>query len=446
MENYYPALNYTVSLEHDNDHIMVRIQLHGEKESSTINPMIDSAATEDFMDREVCNKHGIKMIKAKNPRQIYLAYRKPGAMGPVTNITKKPVDISSHREVATFQVANLQNHEVILEMPWLREHNPVIDWNDERITFNSERCTTWCLKGSPVAYTVPEEKPLEENLITIFSKIQPKNGPTANGQSVRVKKLSAQARVSMKRSTRAAGHDLYAIEGTNVPARGRAIVGTGIAIGLPHNTYARIAPRSSLAVKHRLTTNTGVIDSNYRGEVKVVLANLGDQSYPVEKGDRIAQLIIEKIENRELQAVTQLDNTKRGDQGFGSSNPTMDQEAKGQSVKPLMEINEISAKVFGQFYHRGETTRILRWDEIEDEIQFEAMNINTQLAIKNKKNNEEQDVKDTVPPEYHPLFDLFEKGEKTTVPPHRPGIYLGIDLEERKMVPIKKIYTLSYDQ
>jgi len=117
---------------------MVKIQLHSGKESVTINAMIDSGATEDFIEREVCNKHGIKMIKAKNPREIYLADGKPRAMGPVTHMTKVPMDISSHRELATFQVANLQNHEVILGMPWLREHNPTIDWNDKRITFNSE--------------------------------------------------------------------------------------------------------------------------------------------------------------------------------------------------------------------------------------------------------------------------------------------------------------------
>jgi len=113
----------------------------------------------------------------------------------------------------------------------------------------------------------------------------------------------------------------------------------------------------------------------------VVLANLGDQPYRVEKGDRIAQLIIENIDNRELQEVTQLDDTKRGHQGFGSSNTTMDQEVKDHTVKPPMEINEISAKAFRQFYHRGETTGILTWDEIEDEIQLEAINISTELAI-----------------------------------------------------------------
>jgi len=298
-------------------------------------------------------------------------------MGPVTHMKNVPMDISSHMELATFQVAFLQNHEVILGMPWLREHNPTIDWKDKRRTFNSERCTTWCLKGSPVAYAVREDKALEENLITRFSKLpakkgpMTKSGPTANDQSVRVKKLSAEARVPMQGTARAAGHDLYANEGTDFPARGPSIVGTGIAIELPHKTYGRIAPRSSLAVKHQLTTNAGVMDSNYRGEVKVVIANLGDQPYRVEKGDQIAQLIIEKIDNRELQEVTQLDDTERGEQGFGSSSTTIDQEVKdrevkGRTTKQKMEIIQISARAFAQFYRRGETTGILRWDEVDN--------------------------------------------------------------------------------
>jgi len=313
MENYYEALNCTETLDNNKNHIMFKIQLHGEKESVTINAMIDSGPTEDFINKEVCNKHGIQMIKVKNPSEIFLADGKPSPMGPVTHMTKVPIDISSHRELATLQVANLQNHEVILRMPWLREHNPKIDWNDTRIIFNSERCTTWCLKSSPVAYAVPEEKALEENPITRFSKIQAKNGPTASDQSVRVKKQSAEARVPMKGTARAAGHDLYTIEGTDVPARGQSVIGTGIAIGSPHNTYARIALRSRLAVKHPLMPNAAVIDSDYRGEVRVVLANLGDQPYRVEKGDRIAQLIIEKLDDRELAEVTQLDNTERGE-------------------------------------------------------------------------------------------------------------------------------------
>jgi len=99
----------------------------------------------------------------------------------------------------------------------------------------------------------------------------------------------------------------------------------------------------------------------------------------------------------------------------------MDQRVTGQKAKAHMEINEISARAFGQFYRHGETTGILRWDVIDNEIQLEAINISTELAIKNKKNNWDQDSRDTVPQEYHHLLDVFEKGEKSdiTTPPTR---------------------------
>ena len=83
---------------------------------------------------------------------------------------------------------------------------------------------------------------------------------------------------------------------------------------------------------------------------------------------------------------------------------------------------------------------------VNNEIQLEAINISTELAIKNKKNYEELSTKEIVPKEYHHMLDVFEKGEKTTVPPHRPGVDLGIELEKGKEVPLKKIYPLRYDQ
>ena len=139
-----------------------------------------------------------------------------------------------------------------------------------------------------------------------------------------------------------------------------------------------------------------------------------------------------------------------GNQGFGSSDTKTqsgkDQGVKSQNAKPRLEINEISARAFGQFYRRGEEIGILRWDMVDNELQLEAINMSTELAIKNKKNNEDRDTKDIVPREYHHLLHVFEKGEKMTLPPHRPGIDLGIDLEEGKTVSIKKIYALSYDQ
>jgi len=100
----------------------------------------------------------------------------------------------------------------------------------------AKQCTTWCLNLLPVAYAISEEKAPEQNLIRRFSKVQAKKSPTASDQSVRVKKLSAEARVPTKGSAGAAGHDLYANKGSDVPAKGQAIFGTGIAMKLYHNT------------------------------------------------------------------------------------------------------------------------------------------------------------------------------------------------------------------
>ena len=244
---------------------------------------------------------------------------------------------------------------------------------------------------------------LEENLITRFSKVQAKED-----QSVKIKNLSPEAMVPTKGSVKAAGHDLYAHEGTAIPARGQVMVGTGIAIQLPHNAYARIAPQSGLAVKYQLATNAGVIDAYYRSEAKVVLVNHGNQAYEMEQGDRIAKLIIEKINNERIQHVAELDDTRRANQGFGGSYTRAqrggdqgdnDQSVKGQSTKLSIEINQISARAFGQFYRRGVEIGILRWDEVDNEIQLEAINISTELAVNNKKKNEDTDTRKMVPQE-----------------------------------------------
>ena len=104
------------------------------------------------------------------------------------------------------------------------------------------------------------------------------------------------------------------------------------------------------------------------------------------------------------------------------------------------------ARAFRQFYPRGEEIGLLRWDEVDNKIQLEAINISTELAIKNKKNHKDKDTRDIVPQEYNHLLDVFEKGEKRKLPPHRKGVDLGIELEEGKTVPNSKIYPVSYDQ
>jgi len=183
--------------------------------------MIDSGATEDFIDKGFCSKYNIRTTQAKTIREVYLADGRPSAMGPITHTAKVPMDIGSHRELAIFQVAKLPNHEVILGMPWLKQHSPRIDWGQGKIMFESERCTTWCLKESPTVYAIPEDEAREENLKVEFGVAQSKKD-----QRVKVKKLDPQVKIPTRGSAQAAGHDLYANKSKKIPARGQEVVRT----------------------------------------------------------------------------------------------------------------------------------------------------------------------------------------------------------------------------
>src|SRR5210317_29167 len=133
-----------------------------------------------------------------------------------------------------------------------------------------------------------------------------------------VKRLNEHATLPARGSPLAAGYDLSSSEDVSIPKGTRGLVGTGIAFTVPHETYGRIAPRSGLAVKKGIQVGAGVIDPDYTGEVKVVLFNHGDEDFVIKKGDRIAQLIIEKIEMPEVKLVDELLVTERGEGGFGS--------------------------------------------------------------------------------------------------------------------------------
>ncbi|KAL4186042.1 hypothetical protein AMTRI_Chr09g31800 [Amborella trichopoda] len=136
---------------------------------------------------------------------------------------------------------------------------------------------------------------------------------------LRVKKLSTNAVLPSRASALAAGYDLHSASATVVPARRKALVPTDLSISIPPGTYARIAPRSGLAWKHSIDVGAGVIDADYRGPVGVILFNHSDTDFQVYTGDRIAQLIIEKIVTPQVVEVDDLDTTLRGVGGFGST-------------------------------------------------------------------------------------------------------------------------------
>ncbi|OAY50761.1 deoxyuridine 5'-triphosphate nucleotidohydrolase [Manihot esculenta] len=135
----------------------------------------------------------------------------------------------------------------------------------------------------------------------------------------RVKKLSDKAILPARASALSAGYDLSSATGTKVPARGKTLIPTDLSIAIPEGTYARIAPRSGLAWKHSIDVGAGVIDADYRGPVGVILFNHSDADFEVKAGDRVAQLIIEKIMTPDVFEVEDLDATARGEGGFGST-------------------------------------------------------------------------------------------------------------------------------
>jgi dUTP pyrophosphatase len=140
---------------------------------------------------------------------------------------------------------------------------------------------------------------------------------------VQVKRLNNGAGLPLPgyASDGAAGMDICAAESLTLKIGKRHAVATGLAFAIPHGYEVQVRPRSGLALKHGITClNTpGTIDSDYRGEVKVILANLGDEDFVIQRGDRIAQLVVAPVTHAAMMEVDTLDDTARGSGGFGST-------------------------------------------------------------------------------------------------------------------------------
>ncbi len=133
-----------------------------------------------------------------------------------------------------------------------------------------------------------------------------------------IKKVRDDARVPTFAHSTDAGMDLYACEDSTILPGVRAQVPTGIACAIPDGYVGLVWDKSGISHKGGLKTLGGVIDAGYRGEVLVGLVNVSDASYTFKKGDKIAQMLIQKIEQPEIVVVEELDDTPRGVGGFGS--------------------------------------------------------------------------------------------------------------------------------
>ena len=118
-----------------------------------------------------------------------------------------------------------------------------------------------------------------------------------------------------------AGVDLYAAQDSLLKPMERALISTGVRIAIPEGYEAQIRPRSGLALNHGISmvNAPGTIDSAFRGELKVILINFGDKEFNVRRGDRIAQMILNKVERFDFEEVPKLDTTERNEKGYGST-------------------------------------------------------------------------------------------------------------------------------
>ncbi len=136
---------------------------------------------------------------------------------------------------------------------------------------------------------------------------------------LKVKKLRPDAVLPVRKRKGDAGLDLYAVEGVVLKPGEWVAIPTGIAVEIPEGHFGLIKDRSGLALKHALHCLAGVVDENYRGEIKVVMINLGKEEVKIEKGTRIAQLLIIPYLSVDIEEVEELSDTERGEKGFGSS-------------------------------------------------------------------------------------------------------------------------------
>jgi len=135
-----------------------------------------------------------------------------------------------------------------------------------------------------------------------------------------IKLLSETAKLPKNAYKGDAGFDLYSDEDVEIKEWKKGIIKTSIILEIPEGLYGKICSRSGLSCNHDLEVGAGIIDENYRGEIKVILRNFSDFPYFVKKGDKIAQIIFHKYYSLDILICKELDTSERNDKGFGSSN------------------------------------------------------------------------------------------------------------------------------
>jgi len=274
-------------------HLSIPVNIN--KAERSRNTLLDSGAMGNFISESLVEQLAIP----RQPREQIPLHDVQGIkIGEIAHQVTITMRIGIHEEQLTLDVANIGNHILILGLPWLKEHNPEIDWLQGRAQFNSDYCNNHCFP-----------KPND-----IFL-----NAMTMNPSTFPVVRFSPSSKLPTRGSEKSAGLDLYSIDEVTIPPWSRTLVDMGIGAGVPTGTYGRIAPRSGLAAKSSIDIGAGVIDADYTSAIKVLMINNSEMSFQVTVRMQIAQLILEKVETLEPRDSSTLETTGRNNKGFGST-------------------------------------------------------------------------------------------------------------------------------
>lgn len=218
----------------------------------------------------------------------------------------------------------LAQQQVEMEVPELSEQAAAL----ERLA--QQQLASKSMMSAPAAST--PETPLVIQTLTITPVLdepepEPEPEPAEEGKReeelvLKVKRMHEDAVVPTRGSVGSVGYDLYALDDYSINPGGKNQIRTGISVQIPSGCYGRIAPRSSLAWINFIDVGAGVIDPDYRGEVKVILYNFSKVTFKVDKGTRVAQMILERVATPPIVEVPneeELEHTERGFGGFGST-------------------------------------------------------------------------------------------------------------------------------
>ena len=376
-------------VEEDGILLVVPARINGKLFSA----LIDSGATRCFITQQCCTVAGLSCI----PQDTFLELGHGARALSRGLVQGAPLTLAGVTTKTDLTVSRLlHNVDIVLGINWLKSINPIIDWCSGKVYMpnaihtallegnwlGSEHtiCTVRVLSDSTGLKCVQDDQMKNSlailrtpqfwtaiNSRTNFAKGKARDDCTVDCQAganfsrklfiqshpsfgfLYVKKLRNNATVPKRGSEDAAGYDIASAEDTVVPAKGKAVIKTGISIAIPEGCYGRIAPRSGLTVKKFIDVGAGVIDADYRGEIGVVLFNHSEEDFEVKPGDRIAQLILEKIATPQVKETADLSCTERGSNSFGSTGIGTSEEKSSrisilQRVKGMPKIKNTNTQ------------------------------------------------------------------------------------------------------